>query len=306
MAKSSFTPKPPLEKLPLATRKDIRDKYDENKADQESEISKLLGVSFTLAINPNEVVAYVKEDNRMSIGGMFNSYVNGFILALKSYLEKYGDDGKAHFNAAVSSSALSVNVDERGDSAPTISADVKEGVYRILFNHDRVGYNVTSQFDCILPAIEAVPTGGFCLASKNSIENEYTDKIDDLQQEIAQITGITDVVLDPNFEENYKTLCEAAQPPQQWQQNFGKVHFGYFNGLKGQLEQQGFKKDDMLQEGLQEALPSKTFKIRIVKQTTGNKTNEIVLEDGVAYLQTTTERWWYNVNDIGAGLVNLL
>jgi hypothetical protein len=38
------------------------------------------------------------------------SYVNGFISALKSYLEKYGDDGKAHFNAAVSKAQLSVNV----------------------------------------------------------------------------------------------------------------------------------------------------------------------------------------------------
>jgi hypothetical protein len=51
----------------------VRDKYDENKADLESQISKLLGTSFTLAISPNEVVAYVKEDSRVSIGGMFTS-----------------------------------------------------------------------------------------------------------------------------------------------------------------------------------------------------------------------------------------
>ncbi|KAF7330261.1 hypothetical protein MVEN_02463800 [Mycena venus] len=317
MAKSTFTPKPALEKLPLAladTPEPVRDKYDENKADLESQISKLLGTSFTLEINPNEVVAYVKEDSRVSIGGMFTSYVNGFISALKSYLDKYGDDGKAHFNAAVSNAQLSINVsvwivveigsssfvkvNELGDSAPTISADVKEGVYRILFNHDRVGYNMSSQNDWILPAIEAVPTGGFSLQAKNSIESMYNEQIGDLQKEIAEITGIANVVLDPNFEENYKAL--AALPDTKWHTNFGRVHFSYFEGLKGQLESQGsceidretfrsvqigFKKDEMLQEGLQEVLESKTFKIRIVNKTTGDKTNETVIEDGVVYLQ---------------------
>ncbi|KAJ7911482.1 hypothetical protein B0H13DRAFT_1875765 [Mycena leptocephala] len=308
MAKNSFTPKPALEKLPLAVRKDSKfisfdlSKILANIPHSPRQISKLLGTSFTLAISPNEVVAYVKEDSRVSIGGMFTSYVNGFISALKSYLEKYGDDGKAHFNAAVSKAQLSVNVsflksqletvsqsfikvDEQGDSAPTISADVKEGVYRILFNHERVGYNMSSQNDWILPAIEAVPSGGFSLQAKTSIEKDYNDQIGDLQKEIAEITGIKDVVLDPNFEENYQALL--ALPDTKWHANFGKVHFAYFDGLKRQLESQGFKKDEMLQEGLQEVLESKTFKIRIVKKTTNDKTNEAVIEDGVVYLQVS-------------------
>ncbi|KAJ7454740.1 hypothetical protein FB451DRAFT_1184597 [Mycena latifolia] len=235
MAKT-FTPKPALDKLPLAVRKDIRDKYDENKAELESEISKLLGTSFTLQINPNEVVAYVKEDSRVSIGGMFTSYVNGFISALKSYLDKYGEDGKAHFNAAVSKAQLSVNVNELGDSGPTISADVKDGVYQILFNHDRVGYNMSSQNDWMLPAIEAASTGGFSLQAKNSIE-DYNAQIGDIQKEIGQITGMADVVLDPNFEANYEAL--SALPDKKWQAQFGRVHISYFNGLKSQLESQG-------------------------------------------------------------------
>jgi hypothetical protein len=49
------------------------------------------------------------------------SYVNGFISALKSYLEKYGDDGKAHFNAAVSKAQLSVNVSFLKSQLETVS-----------------------------------------------------------------------------------------------------------------------------------------------------------------------------------------
>ncbi|KAJ7746359.1 hypothetical protein B0H16DRAFT_1321232, partial [Mycena metata] len=223
----------------LANFRTVRDKYDGNKADLESQISTLLGTPFTLEINPNEVVAYVKEDSRASIGGMFTSYVNGFISALKHYLDKYGNDGKAHFNAAVSKAQLSINVNELGDDAPTISGNVKDGVYRILFNHDRVGYNSSSQNDHILPAIEAVPSGGFSLQAKNSIETSYKDQIGDLQKEIGQIVGIPDVVLDPNFEENYQALSVLSDP--KWQASFGRVHHSYFNGLKGQLESQGTK-----------------------------------------------------------------
>ncbi|KAJ6468379.1 hypothetical protein C8R45DRAFT_1018511 [Mycena sanguinolenta] len=300
-----FAPKPALEKVPLAVRKDIRDKYEEKQADLESQISKLLGTNFTLAINANEVVPYVKDTSRTSVGGMFTSYVNGFIAALQQYLEKYGEDGKVRFNAAVSKSQLSVHVDEKGDDGKTISADVKDGVYRILFNHDRVGYNMSSQGDFVLPAIEAASTGGgFSLLAQNSIDKEYNDQIGEVQKQIAEITGIANVVLDPNFEENYEAL--SALSDKKWHANFGRVHFAYFDGLKGQLEQQGFKKDDMLQEGLQEALESKTFKIRVVKATKDNKTNEIVIEDGCAYIQTTPDRWWYNVRDAGAGLVKLL
>lgn len=168
-----------------------------------------------------------------------------------------------------------MQVNEEGDAGRTISADVKDGIYRILFNHDRVGFNLTSQEEWVLPAIEAASSGGFSLAAKNSIATAYTEQIEELQKEIAQITGIVDVVLDPNFEENYKTLSEKATDSK-WHSRFGHVHYGYFNGLKGQLESQGmltgppceerllrwvillgFKKDDMLQEGLQEALPSK-------------------------------------------------
>ncbi|KAJ6608710.1 hypothetical protein B0H10DRAFT_2226647 [Mycena sp. CBHHK59/15] len=269
MGRPVFTPKPPVAKLPLQVRKDIRDKYEENKAELDSDITKLLGMP------------------------------SGFISALKSYLEKYGDDGKAHFNTATSTCGFQRS--ELGDSAPTIFADVKEGVYRILFHHDRVGYNMSSQTDLILPTVEAVSTSGFSLQAKNSIENHYKGEIGDLQKEIGAITGIADVVLDPNFEENYRAL--SALTDTKWQANFGKQ---LTNDSFLDQHNVGFKKDEMLRESLQEALGSKTFKIRIVKKTTNDKTNEIVLEDGVAHLQATIERWWYNVNNKDAGLVKLL
>lgn len=99
----------------------------------------------------------------------------------------------------------------------------------------------------------------------------------------------------------------------------------YRDGFKYQIERQGFKGDDMLQEGFVEGVPSKKIAIRVVEKTKNGSYNEVVLEDGVVYLQvwlfvsppgtrllthpffkTTPENWWCNVSDVGSGLLDLL
>ncbi|KAG6816497.1 hypothetical protein H0H87_005579 [Tephrocybe sp. NHM501043] len=320
-----FVPKPAIEKLPLAVRKDrrrpfvhrlqtkfanvlitVRDKYESELEDFESTISEILGLPFHLKINANEVWAYNPPDSSYSAGSMFKNYVEGFIDALKWYVEKYGDEGKVHFNEAVTQSELSLNVNDQGDKAPTISADIKDGVYRILFHHTKLGYNQNDQRDGLLKAVESVPRAGFSIVAKSSIEKHYTDNIDDVTATIAEYLALPDVILDPNFEANYEALS-AAKTDKDWHERFGKATFDYFNdGLKYQLERQGFKGDEMLQEGLAELLTTKTFQIRVVKKTKNNATIETILENGTVYIQMTAEKWWYNASDAGSGLVDLL
>lgn len=207
---------------------------------------------------------------------------------MKAYLGKFGDEGKAFFNDAVTKSEVTLKVNEKGDDAPTITSEVKDGVYQILFNHTALGYNMARVGESMLAAIEAAPHEGFSIQAKTSIENDYNSEIDEVQAQIAKLTGISDVKLDPNFEENYKALL--AKSDTKWQQNFGKVAWSYMNGLKGQLEMQKFGSDEMLQEGLGEVLTSKTFKLRLVPKTTKGQTNEIFIENGVAYLQVSDSR----------------
>lgn len=52
---------PPVEKLPLAVRKNIRDDWENNRADFEKQISEVLGTSWTIDIQPNAIYAYAKE-----------------------------------------------------------------------------------------------------------------------------------------------------------------------------------------------------------------------------------------------------
>jgi len=63
---------------------------------------------------------------------------------------------------------------------------------------------------------------------------------------------------------------------------------GHSDGLKYQLERQGFRGDDMLQEGLAEVVTSKTFKLRVVQTTKDNATNEVVIENNTVYIQVTS------------------
>lgn len=173
-----------------------------------------------------------------------------------------------------------------GDKAPTISSEIKDGVYRILFKHDSFGYNAYDVYDSLVPAIEAVSREGFSLRAKHSIEHDYKSEIEDVQQEIGEILAIPDVILDPNFEENYKALVAAKKDDNDFQGSFGAATFAYFkDGLKYQLQYQGFAKDDMLQEGFAEVVTSKTIKLRVVPKLVKRTYNEIIIEDGVAYLQ---------------------
>ncbi|KAF8951695.1 hypothetical protein BDZ97DRAFT_1683740 [Flammula alnicola] len=222
-----FTPKPTIEKLPLAARKDVRDNFESKKSDYESTIAGLLGFPVTINIDVNAVWAYGEALAATQAGGTFSGYVDGFIDALTKYVGTYGDLGKEYFKNAITKSEFTVTVNELGDRAETISADVKDGVFRIRFKHDCLGYNA-SWFDIhqIVEAIEGTPHEGFGLRAKHSIEDEYKANIEEVSEQIAKILNLPDLILDPNFEENYAALLKKTD--QDWQRTFGSSTLEYF------------------------------------------------------------------------------
>ncbi|KAJ7838024.1 hypothetical protein B0H14DRAFT_2361997 [Mycena olivaceomarginata] len=234
-----FAPKPAMAKLPLAVRKDIRDNFDAKKEDFQGRIKELVGADFTININAAEVWAYAEESNT-SAGTCFSGYVEGFISALKTFMNKFDDNGKAYFNEAVTQSELTLTVNPLGDKGETITSAVKDGVYCIMFRHDRLGYNQNWLDDTMLPAIESAPREGFSLSAKNSIENDYEAEVDEVRDAITKLCG-TEFTLDPNFEEIYSVLTAAGESvsDKTWQARIGATVLGYFKGLQYQLERQG-------------------------------------------------------------------
>ncbi|KAJ7438768.1 hypothetical protein FB451DRAFT_1151892 [Mycena latifolia] len=194
-----FTPKPAIAKLPLAVRKDIRDNFAAKKEDLQARIKALEGTDFTIKINAAEVWAYAEEGNT-SAGTCFEGYVEGLISALETFM-KFNENGKTFFNEAGTQSELTLTVNPLGHKGEAISSDVKDGVYRILFRHDRSDTTATgSVHSTMLPAIESAPREGFLLSANSSIESDYDDEVDEAREESDKLVG-TDIPLDPNFEE---------------------------------------------------------------------------------------------------------
>jgi hypothetical protein len=111
----------------------------------------------------------------------------------------------------VTQSELGLDVHPAGEKAPVISAEVRDGVFTILFRCDSLGYNTSSAYDLIVPALEEVPRDTYVLRAQHSIEVGWNDEVEDLQQEIGDILAMPDVILDPNFEEVYAALLKGKQ-----------------------------------------------------------------------------------------------
>ncbi|KAF5020807.1 hypothetical protein F66182_7167 [Fusarium sp. NRRL 66182] len=75
--------------------------------------------------------------------------------------------------------------------------------------------------------------------------------------------------------------------------------------LVSQLENDKFDKDDMLQEGLLEAVDKHAVYVRVVDQTSRSY-NETVVEDGLLYLQTTPNDFGVNISQVASDLINIL
>ncbi|KAF5311022.1 hypothetical protein D9619_007900 [Psilocybe cf. subviscida] len=298
-----FVPKPPIEKLPLAVRKDYRDKYEANKSDWEAKIAELLGFPLTFNFDLNAVWAY-SQDNAPTAGYICGGYVEGLISALERFVDKFGDTGRAYIKNAVTTGEVRLAVNDKKPNE-TIDGDVRDGVYYILFGADRLGSNQGYQFDELTRAINRVPYQGFTLLAKHSMETVYEPEIDEVREHINEILNSKEVVLEPNFEALYAALQKREDPD--WQRVLGDAALGYFrDGVASQLERQGFKGDEMLQEGFFEGVPSKTIKLRIVDKIKSGEYSEAVIEDGVLYIQTTVDRWWSNISDAGQGILDLL
>jgi hypothetical protein len=118
-----------------------------------------------------------------------------------------------------------------------------------------------------------------------------------------------DIVVD--FHAIYATLLAYYQKDKQYSlQRFedvlGSRTIEYLESLPSALERDGFDKDDMLQEALQEAVSTKTVAVRLVEKLERNTYNETVIQDGKLYLQTVPKNWSVNTDQIANGIIDLL
>lgn len=309
---------PPVEKLPLALRKNIRDEWDANRPDFEKQISEVLGTSWTIDINPNFIYAYAKDSYaKDSLGSCLKNYIEGAVSQLKYFESRQGDEGVKELNNIVSAHVLAMDVDTDPKPVSYCGRRVVDGKLTIIFNENNLGTNAYDalELDGLLRALNAAEgsvQNGLSFAARNSIREDWTPKAADLQEKICTLLNKPGgIKLEPNFEDVFAKLKEESQVRKtsldpNWERQMGSYIFNYMESVASNMEYQKFDDDDLLQEGFLEAVEKGVIAFRIVEKLKYDSYCEVVLEDGTLFVQTTTKTWGSNASYAAQKLVEQL
>ena len=155
--------------------------------------------------------------------------------------------------------------------------------------------------------------GSLDFNAKPEVKKNYDSKVEGPEGEVKKvlITPIFEFI--PNFQQNFALLDSWHKTgktdnmfPRGWQTQLGDHTFTYSQYFEEQLEDDGFSRNDILQEEFKEAAKKNELALRAVKKLTKGNYNECVIENGVLYIQTTPEHWTSNCRDPAAGLVDIL
>ncbi|KAJ6789756.1 hypothetical protein PWT90_06777 [Aphanocladium album] len=295
---------PPAEKLPLAVRKNIRDKWESKKDEFEKEFSDILGEKWTIDINPNAIYPYGADGSyaKESTGAMIADCA---IWGLRRYVEKYGDDAKQEINKVASTHTLVMDLDVDKKVSYCGCGITSSGQLAILWEDGNLASNLDQVFgeNSITTALNDVPSEGMAYETRLDIQQVYEKKIAEVNQNINTALK-KDFTFEPGFEAAYAKLNGTSA---KFKDNLGSFVYLYYDALRYSLSNDKFDSDDMLQEAFHEAVESGKIAFRIVDASQMKKTYcEAVFEDGVLYLQTSPEGYGSNIDCVAEKLVDQL
>ncbi|KAI1207461.1 uncharacterized protein F4807DRAFT_434677 [Annulohypoxylon truncatum] len=309
---------PPVEKLPLALRKNIRDAWDNKKSGFEQQLSDTLTVPWTIEINPNQLYAYAEEGYaKESLGDCISSYINGATDKLKDYVSNAGEEGLKELNSICHAHVITMDLDDE-KRFTYCGVDVHDGKLRILFAPGRLGANIDDALsrDVLLKALNEAPAPNseeaatLSFTARKGIRDEYDNRAEEIRAQIGEILEKPDIKLNPNFEDTFEKLQQESKANTEfrsdWESNLGSFTRFYWEGLVNQLKYQKFDQDDLLREGFHEAVDKGEIAFRIVEKLKYNSYCECDIEDGVLYLQCTSKTWGSNIDDAAQGLLDRL
>lgn len=217
-----------------------------------------------------------------------NRYVRCAISGLRRYVESYGDDGKQEINKVASAHTLIMDLDEGKKNKISYCGCgiTSSGQLAILWEDGNLASNIDAVFSerNINTALNDVPSEGMGYETRIDIKKNYDEKIAEVNEQVNTALKKT-YTFEPGFEAAYAKLSGTKAD---FKDNLGSYVYLYFNAVARALVRFEFDKDDMLQEGFNEAVDSGKIAFRIVdasqmKQTYG----EVVVEGGVLYIQVS-------------------
>ncbi len=223
------------------------------------------------------------------------SYIEGAVSQINWYNSRFPDQGKKEVNTICHAHTLIMDVDESGKNSYN-GCDVVDGKLRIVFVPNYLGTNCGDALSNLPVALNnaeqpAGPDGKppvLGALARLSIAQEYDAEIAPLQEKIDKVLG-TPLKLNPNWDANFAKLKSSKKNDETWEKRFGAAAKNYFDGCLSQMTYHKFGEDEMLQEGLLEALEKKEITIRVVDKLTDDKNtyNGCAIEDGVLYIEVS-------------------
>jgi hypothetical protein len=245
-----------------------------------------------------------------------NRYVAGALESLEQYVIEYGEDGKSELNTLASSHTITMDVISKPDIRYT-DCEIVGGVLRILFVKDMLGHNIRDSLKNLLEAINQAGISSddtsLDFNARSSIRIDYEPKIGAVQAKFHTTLATPTFDLEPNFEHNYAALLaynknnkSTSFGHRDWQKKLGQLTLLYFSGFVDTMENMGWGDDEMVGEGVKEAVEKNQIALRIVDKLSKKRYNECVVEHGVLYIQTTAEYWGTNISDPAKDLLDIL
>ncbi|ATY63473.1 hypothetical protein A9K55_009044 [Cordyceps militaris] len=299
---------PPADKLPLAIRKDIRDNWESKKEESEKQLSSILGETWTIDIDPKNIYPYGEDGSyaKESTGAMIAEYVRCAISGLGRYIDNYGADGKQEINKLATARTLIMDLDVDKKISYCGCGITPAGQLAILWQDGNLATNIDSVFEerKINTALNAVPSAGIGYETRIDIKKNYEETIAEVRARIAA-TLKKEYTLEPGFEAAYAKLGAANHAD--FKENLGALVYRYFSAVADALVRFQFDSDEMLQEGFNEEVASGRIEFRIVdKAQLKESYGEVVVENGVLYIQTSTDSYGYNIDHVADKLLDQL
>ncbi|KAJ7051819.1 hypothetical protein C8F01DRAFT_1237017 [Mycena amicta] len=113
--------------------------FENRKHELHAQLKALLGPDYVVDIDTRAVWQFVQMRSRRDFGTLLWLHVEGFISALQKFITMYGEPGRTCFNGVVTQRKITLSANPHGIYSDTISATIRDGVYRILFHPDRFG-----------------------------------------------------------------------------------------------------------------------------------------------------------------------
>lgn len=227
-------------------------------------------------------------------------------------MDKYQDDGKQELNTICSAHVITMDFDVDKKVSYCGCEVSSSGQLVILFAEGCLGTNIddalsTENLTQALNQAPAPPSLPMSFIARTSIRTQYDAEIAETQAKIkSQLQR--DVTLDAGFEAVFaKMKASGLSDDDRWQENLGSFVKAYFDAFASWLQSQRVEEDELLREGVNEAVERGRVAFRVVDEGNMAETyNEAVVEDGVLYLQTVPQYFGTNIDYVAEKLMDKL